>query len=83
MSSLTKTSTLSTKAIPITRFLKLGFLDALQKLDASFVMEEGGLICVDQLGYISKIVQLPIEGSDTMREPINQHPPHPIECNLW
>ena len=31
-------------------------------------MEEGGLICVDRLGYISKIVQLSIEGFETMQE---------------
>ena len=68
ISSLAKEKTLSTDAIPITRFSKSGFLDLLQKLVACFVMEEGGSICVDRLGYISKIVQLLIEGFETMQE---------------
>ena len=67
-SSLAKKTTSSTDAIPITRFSKSGFLDSLQKSIACFVMEEGGSICVDRLGYISKIVQLSIEGFDTIRE---------------
>jgi hypothetical protein len=78
MSSLTKKSTLSTDAIPVTRFSKPSFLDALQKPVACFAMEEG-LICVDRLGYISKIVQLFIEGFDMIREeqttPTNQPAP--------
>jgi hypothetical protein len=32
------------------------------------VKEEGGMICVERLAYISKIVQLSIEGFDTMIE---------------
>jgi hypothetical protein len=68
MSSLAKKNTSSTDAIPITRILKSDLLDALQKLVACFVMEEGGLICIDRLGYISKIVQSSIEGFDTMCE---------------
>jgi hypothetical protein len=31
-------------------------------------MKEGGLICVDRLGYISKIVKLLIEGFGMMQK---------------
>jgi hypothetical protein len=68
-SSLGKRNTLTIDFNLITRFSKSGFLDLLQKLVAPpFVMEEGGSICVDRLGYISKIVQLLIVGFETMQE---------------
>jgi hypothetical protein len=68
-------------AIPIIRFLKSGSLDSLKKTLTCFVIQEEGSISAERLGYISKIVQLSIEGFETMPEewtaPINQ--PKPVK----
>jgi hypothetical protein len=68
-----QTTSSSTDAIPITRFSKSGFLDALQKSVARFVMEEG------DSDIFRKLCNCQLKGFDMMSEaqttPTNQPAP--------